>query len=78
MKKVGCDSPSCIITKPTSNNMSRLLRVSIKPEGDVEGNTWVDSSQIERILNSWRIYKILRITYSENLRITFSDIFKVL
>ena len=56
MKKVGCDSPSCIITKPNSNNMSRLLRVSIKPEGDVEGNTWVDSSQIERVLNSWRIY----------------------
>ena len=56
MKKVGCDSPSCLITKPNSSNVSRLLRVSIKPEGDIEGNTWVDSSQIVRILNSWRIY----------------------
>lgn len=56
MTRVACDSPSCLITKPNSSNVSRLLRVSIKPEGDVEGNTWVDSSQIVRVLNSWRIY----------------------
>uniref|UniRef100_A0A6C0BCR3 Ubiquitin-like protease family profile domain-containing protein n=1 Tax=viral metagenome TaxID=1070528 RepID=A0A6C0BCR3_9ZZZZ len=56
MKRVGCDSPSCLITKPNSSNVSRLLRVSIKPEGDIEGNTWVNSSQIVRVLNSWKIY----------------------
>ena len=53
LDEVDCDSPECLHTKSTSSKTSKLLRRIMKPKGSVNGNEWVNSDQIEKILDNW-------------------------
>jgi hypothetical protein len=50
-----CESAECLTTKLNlDKNRSRTIRMNMKPQGDINGNTWLDSGQITHILDNFK------------------------
>jgi len=53
--KTGCNSAACLTTELNlDKKWSRTIRMNTKPQGDINGNTWLDSGQITHILDNFK------------------------